>query len=160
MHDRSVGGGRIIGEVCHFIDLASYICGSSIKYISAKSMDDASGNKDTVVIQLKCENGSIASVTYFANGSREMAKEYLEVFNMGRVFVSDDFTGLFHYGKTMKKIMSGNQDKGHGAEVAAFVNSIKNGMPSPIPFSELYNSTAATFKVLESIAQNGRDIEV
>lgn len=157
VHDPKLGGGRIIGEACHFIDLCMFIAGSPIKHISAVAVNDTQKLNDTVAITLGFENGSIANISYFSNGNKLVNKEYLEVFGSGIVAVVDDFKDMTILGKTEKKI-TGSQDKGHNAEVKAFVDAIKNGKPTPIPFYQLYTSTLATFKALQSIATNGERI--
>ena len=157
VHDLKTGGGRIIGEACHFIDLCMFIAGSPITSVSATALNDASKLNDTVTISLTFENGSVASVNYFSNGNKQVSKEYLEVFGSGIVAQLDDFKTLHVFGKTEKKI-SGTQDKGHQEEIKTFVDCIKSGKPAPIPFEETVMSTRATFKALESIATSGQRI--
>lgn len=159
VHDPAVGGGRIIGEACHFIDLCMYLAGAKISSVSARSMNDPHSLTDTVAISLQFANGSIANISYFSNGNKNLPKEYLEVFSGGVVTVMEDFKSLTVFGKT-KKESSGTQDKGHKAEVAAFMHAIKNGNPAPISFDDLYTSTLATLKVLESIARGGEVIHL
>ncbi len=157
VHDLKTGGGRIIGEACHFIDLCMFIAGSPITSVSAVAVKDASMLNDTVVISLAFENGSIANVSYFSNGNKQVSKEYLEVFGSGIVAQMDDFKSLNVFGKTEKKT-TGTQDKGHQEEIKIFVECIKQGKPAPIPFEETVMSTRATFKALQSIATNGQRI--
>ncbi|OQB65797.1 MAG: putative 4,5-dihydroxyphthalate dehydrogenase [Bacteroidetes bacterium ADurb.Bin141] len=157
VHDLKTGGGRIIGEACHFVDLCMFIAGSPITSVSATALNDASKLNDTVTISLTFENGSVASVNYFSNGNKQVSKEYLEVFGSGIVAQLDDFKTLHVFGKTEKKI-SGTQDKGHQEEIKTFVDCIKSGKPAPIPFEETVMSTRATFKALESIATSGQRI--
>ncbi len=159
VHDPAIGGGRIIGEACHFIDLCMYLAGATITSVSAISMNDPHSLQDTVAIALHFANGSVANLSYFSNGNKNLPKEYLEVFSGGVVSVLEDFKSLKVFGKT-KKENSGTQDKGHKAEVAAFMDAVKNGNPSPISFDDLYTSTLATFKVLESIARKGEVIHL
>lgn len=159
IHDPAIGGGRIIGEVCHFIDLCMFIARSPITMLTARWMEDASGLHDTVSIGLSFANGSTANVSYFSNGNKLVSKEYLEVFGSGMVAVLDDFKTLNLYGRSVVK-SSGNQDKGHQAEVAAFLSAVQSGQSSPIPAEELFLSTLATFKVMESAAQNGKEIVI
>ncbi|MBK7852330.1 MAG: bi-domain-containing oxidoreductase [Bacteroidetes bacterium] len=159
IHDPAIGGGRIIGEVCHFIDLCMFIARSPITTLSARWMEDAAGLHDTVTIGLSFANGSTANISYFSNGNKLVSKEYLEVFGSGMVAILDDFKTLSLAGKSMSK-SSGNQDKGHQAEVAAFLAAVQNGKESPISADDLFMSTLATFKVLESAAQNGKEITI
>ena len=113
-------------------------------------MDDALHLNDTLVINLRFANGSIASISYFSNGNKNLEKETIEVFSNGVVATINDFQSLKIFGKN-KTEQKASIDKGHAAEVAAFTNAIREGKPSPIPFDELVLSTLATFKVIESI---------
>jgi predicted dehydrogenase/threonine dehydrogenase-like Zn-dependent dehydrogenase len=158
MHDPKIGGGRIIGEVCHFIDLVSFLAGSVIKTISANALKNSSELEDTLNINLGFENGSIANISYFSNGSKELTKEYLEIFGSGQVVIINDFKSVTTYGKQVKTDNSSSQDKGHKREIKDFLNAVKKGQHSPIPFSEIYNSMLATFKAQESVKQGGVQI--
>lgn len=151
IHDPKTGGGRIIGEVCHFIDYCSFIAGSKINAISAYAMKDPSGLSDTITISMKMENGSIASIAYFSNGNKDLPKEYIEVFNGGLVGIIEDFKELRLMGPKGTRKEKGVMDKGHKAEVDAFIRSVNDGTPCPIPFDEIYNTTDYTFKAIESI---------
>lgn len=157
VHDAKLGGGRIIGEACHFIDLCMFIAGSKILSVSASAIKDASSLQDTVTIQLNFENGSIANICYFSNGNKNVSKEFLEVFSGGIVAVINDYKEMTIFGKA-EKTVKGSQDKGHNNEVKAYVDAIKNGTPTPISFDEQYISMLATFKCLESIALKGEKI--
>jgi polar amino acid transport system substrate-binding protein len=154
VNDPEIGGGRIIGEGCHFIDLAMFIADSPIISVSSDTMKDVNDLNNTVSINLKMENGSIASVNYFANGNKSVPKEYIEVFSGGTVAQIDDFRTLKVFGNKSKTIKYKGQDKGHAAGVQAFLKSIKEGEECPIPFEESYLSMLATFKVNQSIAEN------
>ncbi|MBL7913715.1 MAG: bi-domain-containing oxidoreductase [Bacteroidia bacterium] len=160
IHDKSVGGGRIIGEACHFIDLASFIANSPIVSVSAVAVNDSLAQNDTAAINLYFENASVANISYFSNGNKDVGKEYLEVFFGGRIGVIDDFQSLKVFGKSTTEKKSKGMDKGHAQEVAAFLESIQAGAPCPIPFEQQYNSFKATFKVMQSIASNGERIIV
>ena len=152
VNDADIGGGRIIGEACHFIDLAMYLAGSAITSVYASGFSESTGLIDTAAINLTFQNGSMASINYLANGNKSLSKEYLEVFCNGTVAILEDFHKLTIHGKK-KTVMKGNQDKGHKEELVQFIQAIKEGRPSPIPFEELYLSTFAAFKVLESIRE-------
>ena len=149
--DKEIGGGRIIGEVCHFVDLAMFISNSLPSTLSALAMETPTGKLDTLVININFKDGSIASISYFANGSRELKKEYLEVFSNGVTAVIDDFKELAIYDKkkNVNKLM--NQDKGHKKELELFLNSISNGSATPISFREIYSSTKMSFDIIDSI---------
>ena len=153
VNDPLVGGGRIIGEACHFIDLATHLAGSPIVSVSSDALSGPHNLNNTVVIHLKMQNGSAASINYFSNGNKQVSKEYIEVFCGGTVAVINDFKELIVYGDKIKKTKY-KQDKGHAACVQAFLKSIKEGKPCPIPFEESYLSMLATFKVNQSILEN------
>lgn len=151
IQDFEIGGGRIIGEVCHFIDLAMFLAGSQIISISAISTEDNESLNDVLTIQIKFGNRSISTISYFANGSKKLSKEYLEVYYAGTTYIIDDFKEMNIYSDVKKRSKMSSQDKGHKDEVKQFIESINQGINSPISFEEIYNSTLATFKVLESL---------
>ncbi|PLW98540.1 MAG: oxidoreductase, partial [Marinilabiliales bacterium] len=157
VNDPVVGGGRIIGEACHFVDLAMFLAGAPITSVSANAMA-ASGLDNTVIINLAFKNGSVASISYFSNGSKKLPKEQIEVFCGGTVAQIDDFNTLTIYKEKVKSIKFKGQDKGHKEEIKQFFKSITEGLPCPIPFNESYLSTLATFKVLQSIRENRKII--
>lgn len=154
VNDAEIGGGRIIGEGCHFIDLAMFLADSPIVSVSADFMNDPNDLNNTVSINLKMKNGSIASVNYFANGNKEVPKEYIEVYSGGSVAQIDDFKSLKIFGKRSKQYKYKGMDKGHATGVQSFLKSIKEGSPCPIPFHESYLSMLATFKVNQSLVEN------
>lgn len=154
VNDPEIGGGRIIGEACHFIDLAMFIADSPIVSVSADAMKDANNLNNTVIVNLKMENGSIASINYFANGNKAVPKEQIEVFCGGTIAQIDDFKTLKIFGNKTKKYKYKGQDKGHAKGVQTFLKSIKDGQPCPIPFDESYFSMLATFKVNQSLKEN------
>jgi predicted dehydrogenase len=149
------GGGRIIGEVCHFIDLMQFMTGSSPARVFAESLSSASGgtaDDDSVLITIKFEDGSVGTITYLANGDVSVPKERVEVSSTGRTAVIDNFQrlSLFQNGKK-REFKLASIDKGHREEVRAFLAAIHEGKPSPIPFESLIATTWTTFKVLESL---------
>jgi predicted dehydrogenase len=154
VNDPEIGGGRIIGEACHFIDLATFIAGSKIKHVSAEALDKANGLVSSVSISLSFENGSIASISYFSNGNKSLSKEFIEVFCGGTVVQIDDFKSMKIFGKSTKNIKFKAQDKGHANEIFLFQKALKNGLEPIISFEECYLSTLATFKVLQSIKES------
>ncbi len=156
VNDPDIGGGRIIGEVCHFIDLAMYLAGSKIISVSAEAVNDPYYLNNTVVINLNFSNGSIANISYFSNGSKKLPKEHIEVFCGGTVIIIDDFNQMEIYSDKVNKMKFRKQDKGHKEELRQFINSIKTGIPAPISFEDCYLSTLATLKVLESIKSKRR----
>jgi predicted dehydrogenase/threonine dehydrogenase-like Zn-dependent dehydrogenase len=148
--DKEIGGGRIIGEVCHFVDLAMFIAGSKPVSLSAVAMNDALSLNDTLCVSVKYANGSIANISYFANGSKELSKEHLEIFSNGVTAVIEDFKQLSIYGKKKKK-SNLIQNKGHAEEIKQFLEAVKNGTPTPIPFGEIYLSSKMSFDIIKSI---------
>ncbi len=151
IHDREVGGGRIIGELCHFVDLALFIAGAEVKDVSATVMGQPESLFDTLAVNLSFENGSIASIAYFSNGNRTLTKEHLEVFCSGSVAVIEDFKQLKIYGDKVFKMKRSKQNKGHEAEIQTFLEAIKKGKSSPIPFDQIHCTTLTTFRILDSI---------
>lgn len=141
-----MGGGRIIGEACHFIDLLRFLAGDRITSNSVQRMDSATG--DTVSIQLGFADGSIGTVHYFANGSKSFSKERLEVFAGGRILQLDNFRTLKGYNwPGFKKMNLMRQDKGQKACAAAFSGAIRDGGPSPIAFEELMEVSQVTIEL-------------
>src|SRR5690625_8042842 len=117
-------------------------------------MNDPHDLKNTLIINLKMNNGSVAPVSYFSNGSKKVDKEYIEVFSGGLVAQMFDFKRLVITGEKLEKKRFKTQAKRHATELKAFVSSITEGRPVPIPFEEQYISTLATLKVIESITRN------
>jgi predicted dehydrogenase/threonine dehydrogenase-like Zn-dependent dehydrogenase len=159
LNDREQGGGRILGEVCHFIDLLMFLAGSPIVEIEGRSISSngryAGGN---VLASLGFANGSEATISYLANGDRAFSKERLEMFGGGAVAVLDDFRRLELARSGRKQIVRSrwHQDKGHRAEWAAFVESLQQGSEAPIRFDEIVCSTLATLRLHESVATGKR----
>ncbi len=162
--DLEVGGGRIIGEGCHFIDLLRYLVGAPIVGLEARMMGDAPGvtiRQDKMTIMLEFADGSLGTVHYFANGSKRFPKERVEVFSEGRVLVLDNFQSLVGYGwPGLGRIRLWRQDKGHVAEVAAFIERVARGGEPLIPFAELEEVTLASFVAVERAVQAGRPLEL
>ena len=157
IQDREIGGGRIIGEVCHFIDTCSYLTGSEVDEVVAfcvNKKDQSIPDEDNVSILLKYKNGSTATITYFAYGDSSMPKEYIEVFAPNVSISMNDFKEMTVYknGKKEKKKLA-NQDKGFLNEFKAFKEGVLSGKNS-IEFSSIYNTTKTTFKILESLKDN------
>jgi predicted dehydrogenase len=134
--DREIGGGRIIGEACHFIDLLRFLAASPVAAYDVAVLDSAT--RDTATIQLMFQDGSIGTVHYFANGSKSFPKERLEVFAAGRVLQLDNFRKLRGFGWPGFSTMNlWRQDKGQKACAASFTHAVQRGGPSPIPMAEL-----------------------
>lgn len=158
VHDPAIGGGRIIGEVCHFIDLCSFLAHSSVRSISATALDIEPQNHDTFTASIHFANGSVASISYFSNGNKKLAKEYLEVFCGGYSAVIDDFKSMKMMGSKVETKKLSKQDKGHGAELTLFAEAVKSGKPFPISVRESLEATLCTFALIESIRNSGKRI--
>lgn len=158
VNDPETGGGRIIGEACHFVDLAIFLTGSTVKSVSAIEIRSSQNLMDSFSAILKFSNGSAASINYFSNGNKDVPKELIEVFCDGTVSIIDDFRRLeFHGKKSFRK--RSVQDKGHSGELKAFTTAVREGLASPIPFEQLYHTSVVTFAIIESI-RTGRTIEI
>lgn len=142
--DPAVGGGRIVGEACHLIDLARFLVGAPIEGVTTTALRQG-GPVDTASIALTFEDGSIATVNYFANGSKRYPKERVEVFSGGRVLVNDNFRTLRTFGwPGAGTLRLRRQDKGHAAGVAAFLAAVRGGTPAPIPLEQILEVTEAS----------------
>lgn len=161
IQDPDRGGGRIIGEGCHFIDLLRHVAGSPITSVSAMMIGEGVAVRDDkMAILLQFADGSIGSINYFSNGSSNYPKETLEVFSDRRVIRMENFRITRGYGFSgFRKFKTGRQDKGHNAEVAAFIQRIESGGDPLIPFAELTNVTRASFAAVES-ARTGKTVSL
>ncbi len=146
-----VGGGRIIGEACHFIDYLTFMNGSLPVEVSAAVMEEPDHLEDTANVSLRFANGSVGTVSYFANGSSKLPKEYVEIHRGGQSGVLSDYTEttLYGRGKPQKKRLS-SQNKGQPEMMKAYLDSLRQGTPAPIPFEDIYAVMLATFKAVES----------
>lgn len=147
-------GGRILGEACHALDLANWLCESEAKRVTSVGLQNSGRyNGENVAITVEYENGSVASVTYLANGERRAGKEYIEMHAGGRSGLIEDYKRLTlaHSGRTTTRRAWFSQDKGHNVEIAAFIEAVLGRRPTPIPFSEIVNSTKTALASLESL---------
>jgi predicted dehydrogenase len=150
VHDPEIGGGRIIGEACHMIDLASFFTGSNIVKVSANGIPSS---PDNVSILLNYANGSNAVVNYFSNGSKAYSKERIEIFSQNRTIIIDNFKRSEYFGFKSSG-MNKSQDKGHANQFKQFIDSVALGKDSPIPFHELLNTSKAAIAAVESLNSN------
>ena len=156
VNDMEIGGGRIIGEACHFIDLISYLCGSKVKSVCMNSMGiNAKENTDNASILLKYENGTNAVINYFSNGSKAYSKERVEVYHQEKTLIMDNWRKLKGYGFKNFNSASSSQDKGHQNQFNLLINLLKNGGEQIIPFDDLINTTKASFGAIESFKNGG-----
>jgi predicted dehydrogenase/threonine dehydrogenase-like Zn-dependent dehydrogenase len=150
--DPALGGGRIIGEACHFIDLITFLVGAAPVSVSAHALpNQGKYREDNVSMTFTFPDGSIGVVDYLANGDKSMPKERLEVFCEGMVAVLDDYVSLVTVKDGKKEEERMSQDKGWKAEMTAFAAAIKNGGEPPIPYEQLIGVTKSTFAAVESI---------
>ncbi len=149
-HDMAVGGGRIIGEGCHWLDLLTHLAGAPIERVDAVMIAPDRGTatcNDHMSITMTFGDGSIGTLHYFANGHRAYPKEKLTISCQGRILELDNFRSLRGYGwKGFSKSRLYRQDKGHRAEVATFVERVSRGGPPLIPLADLVRVTEATFE--------------
>jgi predicted dehydrogenase/threonine dehydrogenase-like Zn-dependent dehydrogenase len=162
--DPGVGGGRIIGEGCHFVDLIRHLVDEPIVGVESRMMGDAPGvavAEDKMTILLEFADGSTGAIHYLANGSRRFPKERVEVFGESRVLVLDNFRRLRGYGWKgfgQKRLWWG-QDKGHDAEIEAFIERVRKGGERLIPWRELEEVTLATFAAVKRAREPARALE-
>ena len=154
VHDMKVGGGRIIGEACHFIDLITFLTGSKVKAVCMNAMGvNPQENTDNATILLQYENGSTGVINYFANGSKAYSKERVEVYSQERTAIMDNFRVTKGYGfKGFSKLKT-KMDKGHNEQFRLLVERTKNGGEALIPFDEIVNTTRASFGAIESLKE-------
>lgn len=152
VHDMMVGGGRIIGEACHFMDLITYLTGSKITAVCMNAMGiNPAANTDNASILLQYENGSTGVINYFANGSKDYAKERVEVYSQEKTMVLDNFQVTTGYGTRNFSKLKTNLDKGHNNQFRLLTERIKNGGAALIPFDEIVNTTLASLAAIESL---------
>lgn len=154
VHDPEQGGGRIIGEGCHFIDFMSFLSGGVPQSIRTVGLEDGGRyREDNVVIQITFSDGSIGTLSYLSNGDRAFPKERIEAFSGGRVAVLDDFRSLavIHAGRQRVYRSRLRQDKGHEQEWLDYVQALQNGQPPPIPYTQLFGVTRATFAAVQAL---------
>jgi predicted dehydrogenase len=152
IQDIEIGGGRILGEVCHFIDYLTFINGSLPISVYASAMTQPLNLDDVLNVSLTYQNGSIGSISYYANGSKSLPKEHIEIYSHGNTIVLNDFKEVTIYGAgkpSSKKMMI--QDKGQKIGVRLFLDAVKNGTECPIPVKEIFSSSEVCFGILESL---------
>lgn len=155
VHDMQVGGGRIIGEACHFIDLITFFTGSKVTAVCMNAMGvNPEDNTDNASIFLKYEDGSTGVINYFSNGSKAYSKERVEIYSQERIAIIDNFRQTTGYGfKGFSKLKT-SLDKGHKNQFTHLIRQLKTGGQALIPFDEIINTTKASFAAIASLKNN------
>jgi predicted dehydrogenase len=155
--DPKRGGGRIIGECCHFIDLMAHLAGALVTHVSAMKVGEGPAVRDDKMsILLGLSDGSLGAVNYFSNGAKSYPKETLEIFCNKRILRMENFRLTRGFGfSAFRRFRSFRQDKGHKNEVAAFIENILAGGKPLIPFEQLANVSEASFAAVESARGRG-----
>ncbi|HNS38109.1 MAG TPA: bi-domain-containing oxidoreductase [Anaerolineaceae bacterium] len=162
LHDPQVGGGRIIGEGCHFVDFLTYLVGTPPVAVSVEGLPDgARYREDNVTLRLRFADGSLGTILYLANGDKSFPKERVEVFCGGRAAALDDFRTLDLVRDGRHQVFQSRlrQDKGHRAGWEAFLRSLKPGSTAPIPLVDLFAVTRTTFAAMDSL-RTGCEIDL
>jgi len=151
VQDMEVGGGRIIGEACHYIDLVSFITGSKVKEVIMNAQGTAPDvSTDNASIILKYENGSQGVINYFSDGNKAYSKERVEIYDNGKNIIIDNFRSSTYFGYGSKGIKK-TQDKGHAEQFRRWNEMITKGGDPIIPFSEIENTTKAAIACIDSL---------
>jgi len=154
VQDLEVGGGRIVGEACHFIDLCSYLTGSKVIAVCMNAMGTSpEENTDNASILLRYETGSTAVINYFANGSKAYAKERIEAHSQGRSLIIDNWRTLEGFGFKGFSKLKGKQDKGHVEQFKLLFERLKSGGEALISYAEIVNTTRASFAAIKSMKE-------
>ncbi len=159
LNDPAIGGGRIIGEACHFVDFITFLVGQPPSAVSAAGLPDGGRySRDNVSMTFEFPDGSVGVVDYLANGYRALPKERIEVFAGGRSAVLDDFRRLELYHRGRREVFRSRlrQDKGHRAEWDAFARAVAAGGPPPIPYEHLLGVTRAIFAAMDALQKRAR----
>ena len=156
IHDLQIGGGRIVGEACHFIDLITYFTGSKVKSVCMSALGiHPEENTDNACILLKYENGDQGVINYFANGSKSYSKERIEVYSQEKTIITDNFRETIGYGTKGFSKLKTKLDKGHSKQFKLLAERAEKGGAPLIPFDEIVNTTKASFACLESLKIGG-----
>ncbi len=155
LHDPAQGGGRLVGEACHFVDFLTFLAGAPPVCVTAQALPDGGRYRgDNFVLTFTFPDGSLGTVTYLANGDKAFPKERVEAFSGGRVAVLDDFRSLEMVAEGRRKMLRSRlrQDKGHRAEWVAFAEAVRSGGEPPIPYAHLWGVHQALYAALEALA--------
>jgi len=153
IRDPEVGGGRIIGEVCHFVDYCRFVTGAAVTAVAAERPRSTTAQpavEDSVTVQLLHEDGSVSSVVYCCIGAADLPKERIEIHGEGRSAVTEDFRSTRFHGRSFAPV-HGSPDKGHGAELEAFLAAVRGAAAPPMSIEEIANVSRATFAIVDSL---------
>ena len=154
VHDLAVGGGRIIGEACHFIDMAAFLSKSKVVAVMANALGpNVAESTDNAIITLRMENGSQAVINYLSNGNKAYSKERAEIYSQGRTLILDNFRRLDGFGFKGFERTKGTMDKGHKQQFEQLFARLRTGGEPLIAFDSLVNTTKASFAAIESIKE-------
>ncbi len=156
VNDPSQGGGRILGEVCHFVDLAQFLTGYPPAKVYAESLRNTGvyNHDENVAITITTRDGSVATITYIANGDKSFPRERVEIFGGGAVCVIDNFKSmLFTRGSKRKKMRKFNKDSGHKAEFNSFFSAVQGSQQMPVSFEEYVYTTLGTLGIERSLRE-------
>jgi predicted dehydrogenase len=162
VNDSEQGGGRILGEVCHFVDFLCFLAGACPIEVQAQTVGNPGQySMDNVIASLKFANGTLGTISYLANGDKSASKERIEVFGGGSVAILEDFRRLelVRDGRMQITRARWRQDKGHKAEMQAFVDALRGKTPPSVPFEQVVGSTLATLR-LQNSYQIGQPLKV
>ncbi|GAB4044461.1 bi-domain-containing oxidoreductase [Spirosoma jeollabukense] len=157
VHDRAIGGGRLLGEACHFVDLITYLTGSTVARVCMNAMGwQPAETSDSASMLLRYENGATGVINYFSNGSKAYAKERVEVYSQGRTLILDNFRQLTGYGFRGFSSQSGQQDKGHNEQMKRLIEQLRSDekKQSLLPFADSVNTTQTTLAALHSLRED------
>ena len=155
VHDLKTGGGRIIGEACHFIDLCSFLTDSIVTSVCMNAMgENPEENTDNASILFRYKDGSNAVINYFANGSKSYSKERVEIYTQEKTLVLDNWRELKGYGCKGFTKMKKSMDKGHTTQFSLLNERMLRGGEALIPFCSIINTTKASFACIESLKLN------
>jgi len=155
VHDLESGGGRIIGEACHLMDVCVFLNGSLIDSVCMNSVGNSTDlATDNASILLKFQNGSNAVINYFSNGSKKYSKERVEVYSQERTWIMDNYRKTEAFGVKGFKTLKTKMDKGHKNQFHELINKVQNGGKPLIPINEIINVTKASFAAIESMKTN------
>lgn len=161
LQDPEVGGGRMVGEGCHFIDFMSYVCGAPVVKVQAMCIKTPNGvetPEDSISVNLQFADGSVGTLEYVALGDTTLPKEFCEIHGEGSTATMDNFCKTVCTGKLGKRKLKGKQQKGFAEEIVATVAAVGSGAEMPIPFEEILNVTKTTFAVLKAVKSGGSEI--